>query len=74
MNNQMNFKKYRKNIRILGMTCVNCARRVEQNLQNIDGVKFASVNLATESAYLINKKKIPFHEIKEAVENAGYSV
>jgi len=74
MNNQMNFKKYRKNIRILGMTCVNCARRVEQNLQNIDGVKFASVNLATESAYLISQREIAFHEIKEAVENAGYSV
>ena len=74
MNNQTNFKKYRKNIRILGMTCVNCARRVEQNLQNIDGVKFASVNLATESAYLISQREISFHEIREAVENAGYSV
>ncbi len=74
MNNQMNFKKYRKNIRIIGMTCVNCARRVEQNLQKIDGVKFASVNLATESAYLISQREIPFHEIKEAVENVGYGV
>lgn len=67
-------KDYKKSIRITGMTCVNCARRVEDNLQKIEGVKLASVNLATESAYIISQRQLSFGEIKEAVENAGYGV
>jgi len=74
MNNKMNLKNYKKNIRIIGMTCANCARRVEQSLQKMNGVKFASVNLATESAYLFSEREISFQEIKEAVEKAGYGV
>jgi len=57
MNNKMNSKNYKKNIRIIGMTCANCAKRVEQSLQKISGVKFASVNLATETAYLISRRE-----------------
>jgi cation transport ATPase len=54
-NSQPKSKDYQKDIQITGMTCINCARRVEQSLQKINGVKFASVNLATESAYNIFK-------------------
>ena len=56
------------------MTCANCALRVEQSLQKISGVQFASVNLATESAYLISEREISFQEIKEAVEKTGYGI
>ena len=37
------------------MSCINCTRRVEQSLQKVNRVKFASVNLVTESAYNIFK-------------------
>lgn len=73
MDIKKNSKVYKKDIRIIGMTCVNCARRVEQQLQKIGGVNFASVNLATESAYLISERELSFQEINEAVESAGYS-
>ncbi len=73
-NSQPKSKDYQKDIQIIGMTCINCARRVEKSLQKINGVKFASVNLATESAYLISERDISFPEIKEAVESAGYGV
>ena len=72
--NNTRAKDYKKSIRITGMTCINCARRVEENLQKIEGIKLASVNLATESAYIISKRQLSFEEIKEAVEKAGYSV
>lgn len=73
-NNQPKRKDYHKDIQIGGMTCVSCARRVEQSLARIDGVKYASVNLATETAFLISIREIPFQEIKEAVESVGYEV
>ena len=67
-------KGYHKDIQIGGMTCINCANRVERGLKRIDGVKFASVNLATETAFIISEREISDQEIKEAVKWAGYSV
>jgi P-type Cu+ transporter len=72
--NNKRAKDYKKSIQITGMTCINCARRVEENLKKIEGVQFASVNLATESAYLISERDLLFKEIKKAVESAGYGV
>ena len=60
-------------IEISGMSCTNCAQRVEKNLQNLEGVNSAQVNFAVEKAYveydpnLIEQEKL----IKE-VESAGY--
>ncbi|MDD5637295.1 MAG: cation-translocating P-type ATPase [Atribacterota bacterium] len=72
--NNSKAKDFKKSIQITGMTCINCARRVEENLQKIEGVKLASVNLATESAYLISDHQLSFEEIKKAVESAGYGI
>jgi hypothetical protein len=36
---------------------VLAGRQVEQRLQKMNGVKFAPVNLATESAYLISRRE-----------------
>ena len=73
-NNQTKTKDYHKDIQIGGMTCINCANRVERGLKRIEGVKFASVNLATETAFIISEREISAQEIKEAVQWAGYSV
>jgi Cu+-exporting ATPase len=37
-------------LRIHGMTCAACVRRIERGLESIEGVTSASVNLATEKA------------------------
>ncbi|MBE9581825.1 MAG: cation-translocating P-type ATPase, partial [Proteobacteria bacterium] len=37
-------------LNIQGMTCAACVLRVEQGLKDLDGVKKASVNFATEKA------------------------
>lgn len=66
--------KNKKSFSVTGMTCVSCANRVESSLKKINGVEFASVNLATESAFLISEKEISLESVKKAVEEAGYGV
>ncbi len=59
---------------IAGMTCATCARNVERALSGVEGVRFAAVNLATETAFLVLDEPVPMEIIEKAVENAGYEV
>lgn len=65
--------EYKKSFSVQGMTCASCVRNVENTLKKMPGVKYVSVNLATEQAYLISEKEISFQEIKKAVEESGYT-
>lgn len=61
-------------IPITGMTCANCAMNIERALKkNVPGVLQASVNFATERAFV---EYIPgittIEEIVRAIEKAGY--
>jgi len=68
-----NFKDVNKqSFYVKGMTCATCAQNVKRTLDHIEGVSTASVNLATETAFVISNQTIPFQEIKKAVGNAGY--
>lgn len=62
----------RRTLRVNGMTCANCARIVEKALSKIDGVKFAAVNLATNTAFVVLDKEVPFERFVEAVRSVGY--
>lgn len=55
---------------ISGMTCANCAARVEKALAAVPGVVTASVNLATEKATVAGAA-LP-EALVAAVERAGY--
>ncbi len=58
---------------IEGMTCASCVRRVEVALDRIDGVRDASVNLATERATVsFDPDKVQIVTLARAVEAAGY--
>ena len=59
---------------VTGMTCVNCVKKVEKALSEIEGVKFATVNLATSTGFVIAERQIPLHIVREAVQSAGYDV
>ncbi|WP_277619841.1 heavy metal translocating P-type ATPase [Fervidobacterium thailandense] len=67
-------EQLKKTLRISGMTCANCARIVEKSLRKVDGVKFAAVNLATNTAFVVLEKDVPNELLKKAVEEVGYSV
>lgn len=62
-----------KIIKIEGMSCSHCSQRVEKVLNQIDGIS-AVVNLEAKTATLTLTKEIPDSIIKEAVEDAGFTV
>lgn len=53
------------------MTCATCARIVERSLKKVDGVVFAGVNLATETAFVVLEKEVPMEKLEEAVKKQG---
>jgi P-type Cu+ transporter len=60
-------------LRIGGMTCAACVRRVERAISRVPGVVHASVNLATEKAtveYL--PETVDLARIQGAIREAGY--
>ncbi len=54
-----------------GMTCASCAARVEKKLNKLDGVT-ATVNLATEKAWVTYPETIGADDLIAAVGRAGY--
>ena len=56
-----------------GMTCGNCARRVENALNSLEGV-WATVDLGSRKAEVRLKSKPDEASLRQAVRNAGYTV
>lgn len=65
-------KKMKKMI-IEGMMCMNCQRHVDKALNSIDGVQ-ARVDLENHCAYVEFNKDVSDDVLKQAVEEAGYTV
>jgi P-type Cu+ transporter len=57
---------------ITGMTCASCANRIERKLNKLDGVS-ASVNYATEKAWVAYADDVVPGDLVAAVEAAGYA-
>ncbi|MGB3440628.1 MAG: heavy metal translocating P-type ATPase [Actinophytocola sp.] len=55
-----------------GMTCASCAARVENHLNEIDGVE-ATVNYATEKAKVSHSPSVQVADIVAAIEEIGYT-
>ncbi len=64
----------KRSLRITGMTCATCAKNVERALSKTEGVKFAAVNLATDTAFVVLTEDVPHDRLVEAVEKVGYGV
>jgi Cu+-exporting ATPase len=62
-----------KSFAIEGMNCASCAAHVEKAAAKVDGITFASVNLATERLTIsYDDKKTSVDQVFEAVSRAGY--
>ncbi len=60
---------------ISGMTCAACVLRVEQGLKDLDSVKKASVNFATEKATVeYDPSVLDLESITDKVKDLGYEV
>jgi Cu+-exporting ATPase len=57
---------------ITGMTCASCANRIERKLNKLDGVN-ASVNYATERAWVSHPDSVSTDELLATVAAAGYA-
>jgi P-type Cu+ transporter len=55
-----------------GMSCASCAARIEKRLNQLDGV-IATVNYATERAYVTATGGRDLSELVTAIEAAGYT-
>jgi Cu+-exporting ATPase len=59
-------------LRVKGMTCAACVRRVEKVLTRAPEVQSATVNLATETAEVETAQPVDITALIEAIRAAGY--
>jgi cation transport ATPase len=59
-------------LRISGMHCASCVATVERALGSVPGVAEASVNLATERAYVRLTGPVALDRLTQAVQAVGY--
>lgn len=64
----------KKTVEIEGMQCEHCKMRVEKALGAIDGVIDVEVSLENKNAIIETNKDIEDKNIKEAVEDLGFTV
>ncbi|MBQ8081442.1 MAG: heavy-metal-associated domain-containing protein, partial [Clostridia bacterium] len=64
---------YEAMLDIGGMTCENCARKVQNALNRLDGV-WASVSISTHRASVLMKSAPDEALLRQAVQQAGYIV
>ncbi len=57
---------------LFGMTCANCALRIEKGLRKMEGVEEARVNFARETAFVKMKSSIQSEDLFSKVESLGY--
>ncbi|MCE3264048.1 MAG: metal transporter ATPase [Pseudoduganella sp.] len=65
--------QFQQTVRIEGMSCASCVRRVEKALAAVPGVASAAVNLATETARVESSAPLEFSAIQQAIDKAGYA-
>ncbi|MEO7647320.1 MAG: FAD-dependent oxidoreductase, partial [Gemmatimonadaceae bacterium] len=59
-------------LKVQGMTCLDCARRIETALRRVQGVEAAHVDYRGGRATVELEREVPEHELLAAVELAGY--
>ncbi|EQA60805.1 heavy metal-associated domain protein [Leptospira alexanderi serovar Manhao 3 str. L 60] len=57
---------------VIGMTCSNCALRIEKGLKKVPGVRDARVNFAMETAKVEFKSSIEIERLLDKIDSLGY--
>ena len=61
-------------IRIGGMTCINCRKRIEKKLKGLTGIKDAEADYSAGSAKITyDEAAVSLASIKSAIESLGYT-
>jgi Cu+-exporting ATPase len=61
-----------RTVRVEGMTCASCVKRVEKALASVPGVEAAQVNLATEEASVTSSAPVTDAALAAALAARGY--
>ncbi len=61
-------------IKISGMSCEHCVKRVTKALESLPGVKNVKVSLEKGEATFERPENLSLEEIARAIEEAGYKV
>lgn len=64
---------YRYRLSIDGMKCSNCAKNVENTLNNMNGV-WGKVNLGKKEAEVLCKQEVSEESFAQALQEASYSL
>ena len=59
---------------VTGMHCAGCSANVESMLKQVQGVKQASVNLATATAQVEYEDSVSPEDLQEAIQDIGYDL
>lgn len=65
---------YEVNLTIDGMTCGNCANRVANALNRLEGTWADEVSFGEGTAHVLTKSQPDTDSMRQAVANAGYTV
>lgn len=62
-------------LNIEGMHCNGCSTRLQKVLSNLEGVNVIDISFETGKGNLeVNFSKVKMEQIKETIEDAGFSV
>lgn len=67
-------KKDKKILKIEGMSCKHCSKRVEDSLLSLNGIKKVKVNLENKEAIITLEHLIDDVQIKEKIEDLGFKL
>jgi copper chaperone CopZ len=59
-------------LRVGGMSCKNCARKVTESIEKLSGVESVDVNV--KKGVVRVQGAVPLDDVKKAIENAGYTL
>jgi len=66
--------KITKTIKIEGMSCGHCAKKVENALKEVKEVKSVKVDLEKKEAVIVLKQEVDNNILKTTIEELGYQV
>lgn len=63
-----------KIIKIEGMSCGHCEKRVKNALENLGGIEIIEISASKDQAKLKLSDSITVDQVKETIEDVGYDV
>lgn len=67
-------KKYKKVLVVEGMHCGHCAKKVEDVLKELNGVKNVKVNLEKKEVLVVSKVELSNDLITSAIKKTGFEL